>query len=669
MTFFMVIAAVYGVLQLAALGWFTGRSVRIGTLLLSIVVGLSGCGVAALLLQYLYTRMVVAASGAGLAEVVRTASYTVDPVVEEFVKLAPLLVVALHLRGRFQRGLTDHVLLGAALGAGFGLLEALLRFSHQADRAIAVPGGWLLPTGLSLTFIPDVGATLASWLPAPATSEFLGFAGQPETYLHLAWSAMGGLGVGVLVRGRGPVRLLGLLPIVLVSAEHCAVNYDLSLAGGKGIGAGVTAPLLLAHRLLWLYPLLSLAVAAYFDLGDLIRGRASLPDVSLSAGSGDPALALVRFGRLRPPWTALIALRFLRLRRSLMYAQARAPAAAVRPWHVALRELREQIDRADTAAAWRRAPTLGALARAALRGRVLLRWQLLVWLVLLLPPLTYLLIGGFPATAWVQDAFTSSAGRLLLLAILIGGFAWLLWQLLSTLRGLSEVLAQPYGEAAMRAELRLMSGIGSLIAGGFSMWLLATGRGLDRPVISNSHVLEALAGAVAAVLLVLALAAIVSMFPAGGLALAFAGGGTLATGITVTPALLGQAAIVGGLSGILLAEAADGGSGDGPGGGSSPGESAQPSNAERFPADSFEHTGYSMDDLASMAYRHTGSGEMHIGGSAPRPTDREVLETLAKGRSQELEQSPNSVQYVWRGVKVIINRNMPWQSTSYYLGG
>jgi hypothetical protein len=107
------------------------------------------------------------------------------------------------------------------------------------------------------------------------------------------------------------------------------------------------------------------------------------------------------------------------------------------------------------------------------------------------------------------------------------------------------------------------------------------------------------------------------MFPPGGLALAFAGGGELAAGITVTPALLGQAAILGALSGILLAEAADGGSTDGTPGDSSPGESARPSNAERFPADSFENTNYSMDEIASMVYRHTGSGEMHIGGALP----------------------------------------------------
>jgi hypothetical protein len=260
------------------------------------------------------------------------------------------------------------------------------------------------------------------------------------------------------------------------------------------------------------------------------------------------------------------------------------------------------------------------------------------------------------------------------MVVLIGGLAWLAWQLRSVLRGLPEAIRAPYGEVAARAEFRLMSGAGSLVAGGFTLWLLLAGAGLDKRAISNFHVLDALAGAVTAVLLVLALAAIISMFPPGGMALAFAGSGALASGVAITPALLGEAAIVGALSGILLAEAADSGSGGGTSGDSAPGESvpgdsARPSNAERFPADSFENTEYAMDDIASMAYRHTGSGNMHIGGSAPRPTESEILETLAKGRWQELESSPNSVQYVWNNIKVIVNRDMPWQSTSYYIGG
>src|SRR5215213_5139224 len=72
--------------------------------------------------------------------------------------------------------------------------------------------------------------------------------------------------------------------------------------------------------------------------------------------------------------------------------------------------------------------------------------------------------------------------------------------------------------------------------------------------------LDALAGALVAVLLALALAAIMTMFPPGGLALAFASGGAMTAGITITPALRAAASLVGALSGLVLAQAADGGS-------------------------------------------------------------------------------------------------------------
>jgi hypothetical protein len=60
----------------------------------AIAVGVYGCGVAAALLELAYTRSVAKATGEPLTKVVETASYTVDPVIEELVKVAPLLLVA-----------------------------------------------------------------------------------------------------------------------------------------------------------------------------------------------------------------------------------------------------------------------------------------------------------------------------------------------------------------------------------------------------------------------------------------------------------------------------------------------------------------------------------------------------------------------------------------------
>ena len=69
-----------------------------------------------------------------------------------------------------------------------------------------------------------------------------------------------------------------------------------------------------------------------------------------------------------------------------------------------------------------------------------------------------------------------------------------------------------------------------------------------------------------------------------------------------------------------------------------------------------------------MAHLHTGSGDLHIGGSARRPTEAQNLDALRFGRSNPLE-GQNAVQYIKCNVRVIINRDMPWQSTANYIGG
>ena len=69
-----------------------------------------------------------------------------------------------------------------------------------------------------------------------------------------------------------------------------------------------------------------------------------------------------------------------------------------------------------------------------------------------------------------------------------------------------------------------------------------------------------------------------------------------------------------------------------------------------------------------MVHRHTGSGDMHIGGSADRPTEAQILDVLRFGRSSGLD-GQNAVQYVKDGIRVIINRDIPWKCTAYAIGG
>ncbi|MFD7060818.1 PrsW family glutamic-type intramembrane protease [Streptomyces sp. NPDC059906] len=93
-------------------------------MLIAFAVGVYGCGVAAGLVEFAYTRLYANQSGLSLVTVENTTSYAVAPWLEELVKISPLLLAGLSLKVRRQWGLTDYVVVGAALGGGFGLLEA-----------------------------------------------------------------------------------------------------------------------------------------------------------------------------------------------------------------------------------------------------------------------------------------------------------------------------------------------------------------------------------------------------------------------------------------------------------------------------------------------------------------------------------------------------------------
>jgi hypothetical protein len=259
---------------------------------------------------------------------VDTSSYTVDPFVEEVAKVLPLLVLAWSARARLQRGLNDHVLLGAATGAGFGLLEALMRFGSRACTAVGMPDGWVLPISLSPPMVPSPGTTMTSWLPAPAGGDgLLSFGAGTGTSLHLAWSALARLGVGFLVRGRGPVRLLGPLllgPLLLglVGVDHAAYNYDLRRPGDGGLAAHLTAPFVAAQPLLWLWPVLALAAAIVVDVRWLRRAR-SHPGPATATRTGHDG-ARRGTGRVRRARSAVDPAGHRPLRRA-------APVRPVRP--------------------------------------------------------------------------------------------------------------------------------------------------------------------------------------------------------------------------------------------------------------------------------------------------------------------------------------------------
>ncbi|MGF1661128.1 MAG: PrsW family glutamic-type intramembrane protease [Kineosporiaceae bacterium] len=576
LVFTMVLAACWGVVQLAALG-SASRTVRLTTLLLAVGVGAYGCGLLSVALEFAITRVWAASGPLTTTEAVRLASYTVNPFVEEIVKVLPLVAAATWVRTRRQWGLTDHVLVGAAIGAGFGLLEAVLRFGDDADRAIATGGGWLLAISLSPPFVPGPALSLTSWLPAPVSGEMFTLGGDTTTNQHLAWSAVAGLGVGVLARVRSRWRLLGLLPVLLVGADHAANNYGAVHALGPGgtlAGDVVTAPFRWAQPVLWLWPLLALAVAVALDIRRAAGARRVHPDLLL-AGESPTVLgewsATLRYAALRPPWPGMVAWRFVLARRAALngvidLSGGVGGPGGERPRDVeaglaAVARIRRDLDLARSPDAWQGVGLRRATARSIAGGApaVLRRhWPVIVWLVLLLPALLYYGFGTSPPLAGVQGVLVMPWAGPGLLVLGVAGLVWTAWQTALSLGALPAAGRHLVAETAVRVALRAGIGAGALVLGVIVAAAVVGGTAADRPVLRHYHVLEAVSDLLLIGGLALLLAAVVFFPPFA--AVAVAGGG-----VVLVPALSTSFVALGtlGLSGVLLSQAADGASASG----------------------------------------------------------------------------------------------------------
>ncbi|WP_418957086.1 PrsW family intramembrane metalloprotease [Streptomyces tritici] len=554
----MAAAAVWGVLQLFALSWPT-RTVRLSTVLLAIVVGVYGCGVATALVQLAYTRFYAGSSGRSLTEVAETTSYAVGPWVEELVKVSPLLLAGLSLKVRRQWGLADFVVLGGALGAGFGLLESMLRYGLDADRALVHDaGGWVVPDSLFPPYIPGPGQVFTAWFPAPSGQLRLIGGAVAETSSHLVWTSVVGLGVGWLFRTRGWVRLLGVVPFAAASVHHAVGNYAAQNPGEPTTGWSETLD---AHA--WVAPLVGLAIAVAVDLRRLHRGTRAVPDVLLTAerADGDSFAALLRYAAWHLPWSLVIALRYVRLRRSLRYAVAAGPPEESEQLRRAVGDITALMDASDHAQAWQRehirARLKAARARAARQ-----KWLFVVPCVLMLPSLLFLGVGSFTSTAALQEFFRTGAGPKILLGFGVGAVVWIAWLSAVLLRTWRRAAAQPLAEPLAVHRFRLGTALGAAATGVF---LLSRGLGDAGPggaAISTSYLIDALDTFLVHLGFALLLLSLVALFPPG---LALAGVGTVGAAITAEAAL--NAALLGTAGVVLMAAGAEGASTGGAGGG------------------------------------------------------------------------------------------------------
>lgn len=201
----MLFAHLYAVFQLFVLASLS-RTVRWRVVGLAFLTGMYASASFALVLQFGWMAAFAAATGQPLRQIMPVASYTIDPFIEEVVKILPVLLFCSIPHVRRQLGITDIILLCAALGSGFGLTEQVFRFSHRTEYAFwsSSDGAWILPLALDPPAIPGMWRSLSSWLPNGVTTFIMvGLVSAPVNQnIHLVWSVVAGLGLGVFVRGR-----------------------------------------------------------------------------------------------------------------------------------------------------------------------------------------------------------------------------------------------------------------------------------------------------------------------------------------------------------------------------------------------------------------------------------------------------------------------------------
>lgn len=173
-----------------------------------------------------------------VAGLVSPSSVWITPILEELLKAAPLVVaIALGRRAWRHPGLSDLLILGFAVGAGYGFHEEAL-WERSATAGFGFDLGIFVPSVMNQNGELIVGQGV--------------------------WTALVGLGIGLLIlHRRHPAAAVGaVLALVVVIADHMSVNDpDGTLE--------VVRRLLLGGKLLGLAFLVGVIAAIYLDRGRL----------------------------------------------------------------------------------------------------------------------------------------------------------------------------------------------------------------------------------------------------------------------------------------------------------------------------------------------------------------------------------------------------------------
>jgi RsiW-degrading membrane proteinase PrsW (M82 family) len=464
----IIFAHVWGVIQLIVLASFA-RTIRVRTVLAALAVGLYACAPGAALLQIAWARSIAWMTGESLHHMAGVATYTIDPFIEEIVKVLPVLVLLMVQSIRRQWSITDCVLTGAAVGSGFGLAENLYRFGASPYQALTVHGGWSLATSLALPFVPSIRTTLTSWLP-PGTSAgdifFPGISGQPWVNLHLAWSAIGGLAVGLMRLRPGVVgRIAGALLLLYIGLDHAAWNA--TGAYGSSVRELLVAPFASQRGLLVFLPIAAFAVAWWLDRRRQNPTRSDQPVLKAEVAAPSPFIGTLRAAVSRLPWSLPRAYGFVRLRRAYNSALASGASGESDDLRTVVFDARDRIDQDLVQLESPRWFRIKRMTSAWLRA--LTRPRAIIGLVLVMPSVVWFVVGGWPQTAWLQTMMMGPVAWKVVLALSILSLAWIAWQIVVGTRSLPKVLRFPIGEDAAVLGLRIASGAGTVALGAYAL--------------------------------------------------------------------------------------------------------------------------------------------------------------------------------------------------------
>jgi RsiW-degrading membrane proteinase PrsW (M82 family) len=481
MIFAIVFAQLWGVIQLIVLGSLS-RTVRVRTVIAAMAVGLYAVAPVAVILQKTWIGVAASLVGKSMADMTGIASYTVDPFLEEALKLLPLALLMLIPAIRRQWSRMDCVLIAAAIGSGFGLAEHMYRYASSPAAAQGVSGGWAMTFGRYTPMVPSVFNSLTSWLP-----NGVWFPEDPtRVNWHLAWSAIGGLALGLAVRNpKRAARITAGGLFLLIALDHAAGNaHDIGVTW-LAILAG---PLDLVTAHLGLLAFLAVVAALWLDRAAQPSAEALEPMLAAERSASPRIVGTFTAACRRLPWSISWVSGFDRARRAYHAAHAAAPESVNGMFEALVAER----DRVEQKLVHPQAPPLVPLAwrPEALRNTLRQR-PVIISLVLLAPSIFYLIIGGFPQTAWVQAVVTSGVIWPLVILITLGAQARLVLRVAGGARNLGKTSRLPIGDDAAILGLQLACGIGSVALGGFTLMRVFSGVSVGSTLLSHAHAADA----------------------------------------------------------------------------------------------------------------------------------------------------------------------------------